>query len=740
MSGSGTDSPEPKRTPARAPGGDHAAGLLLWAPVALGLGIGLYFALPVEPPLSLAVAALLLLLLLRVTIANTSGTAKILLFGMILATTGVVLAGIRTLSVAGPVIARETRPLTLAGQIIRVEQRTDNSLRLLLHVDGLFTWAGEDWGGGREDWPRRVRVSVRTSAPALVSGDRVSMRAILTPPPLPVLPGGYDFARSAWFQSIGALGFSISAVTRLEETAPDRQGSFEMRVEGLRATVAGRVTAVIPGEAGGLAAALITGLRGGLNDEVRDNMRAAGLAHLLAISGLHMALVTGALFFGLRALLALSPRMALKYPIKKIAAVAAWAGAMFYLQLSGAGISTQRAFIMVSIVLLAVLLERQAISLRLVALAALVVLVFSPEALLSASFQMSFAAVAGLVAGFEWHQQRFGAAMAARRGTLYRAAWYLWGIVLATLIAEVTIGPVAAFHFHRVTLYGIPANIVAMPLMSFWIMPLGVLAMLLMPLGLESLALVPMGWGLEALIRVAGEVASLPGAVRPVPAMPFASFLLMVTGGLWLVLVRAPGWRRAAIVPLLLAVLPAALASKPDVLIGREGKIFAVLDAGGNYVFSTKRAGRFTRRSWLETYGQGDYEVWPSGGGSDKKGSINPGMPVRCDPVACIYTPPHAADSSIAFVIKREGFAEECRRADVLVSSHFTPRDCASALIIDGRVMRSASAMTLSRVDGADDGAREGEWDGAKDGEWRMKSVASTRGDRPWTRDSGARQ
>ena len=709
--------------------------MLLWAPVALGLGIGLYFAAPVEPPLGLTVAALLLLLLLRVTIANNAAIAKTLLFGMILATTGVVLAEIRTMNVAGPVIARETRPLTLTGQIIRVEQRTDNSLRLLLQVEGLFTWAGEDWGLGAAHWPRRVRVSVRTSAPALFAGDRVSMRAILTPPPLPVLPGGYDFARSAWFQSIGALGFSISAVTRLEETAPDQQGSFEMRVEALRATVAGRVTAVIPGEAGGLAVALITGLRGGLNDEVRDNMRAAGLAHLLAISGLHMALVTGVLFFGLRALLALSPRLALKYPIKKIAAVAAWAGAIFYLQLSGAGISTQRAFIMVSIVLLAVLLDRQAISLRLVALAALVVLVFSPEAILSASFQMSFAAVVGLVAGFEWHQQKFGAAMAAHHGTLYRAAWYLWGIVLATLIAEVTIGPVAAFHFHRVTLYGIPANIVAMPLMSFWIMPLGVLAMLLMPLGLESLALVPMGWGLEALIRVAGEVASLPGAVRPVPAMPFASFLLIVAGGLWLVLVRAPGWRRAAILPLLLAVLPAAMASKPDVLIGREGKIFAVLDAGGNYVFSTRRAGRFTRRSWLETYGQSDYQAWPGVGGGGKKARIDPHMPVRCDPVACIYTPPHAAGSNIAFVIKREGFAEECARATVLVSVHFTPRDCASALIIDGRVMRRSSAMTLSRVDGP--GAKNGEWgganDGASNGKWRMKSVAETRGDRPWT-------
>lgn len=695
-----------------------AAEALLWAPVALGLGIGLYFAAPVEPPLSLTIGALLALLLAGAIIRPTSPMAKTLLFGAILATTGAALAEMRTLSVAGPVIASETRPITLAGQIIRVERRTDKSLRLLLYVDGIYGWEGEDWGGGAANWPRRVRVSVRTAAPDIFPGDRISVRAILTPPPLPVLPGGFDFARSAWFQRIGALGFSIGAVTKLQERPSN---SLEIRVEGIRDAIAGRIRAVIPGEAGGLAVALITGLRGGLTEQVQTDMRGAGLAHLIAISGLHMALVTGALFFALRALLALSPRLALEYPIKKIAAVAAWAGAIFYLAISGAGISTQRAFIMVSIVLLAVLLERRAISLRLVALAALVVLTFSPEALLSASFQMSFAAVAGLVAGFEWQQQKFGAAMAARRGILPRAAWYLWGIVLATLIAEASIGPVAAFHFHRVALFGIPANIIAMPLMSFWIMPLAVLAMVLMPLGLEAVALVPMGWGLDVLLGVASDVASLPGAVRPVPAMPFASFMLIVAGGLWLILVRGRGWRRLAVVPLLLAALPAVLSDKPEILIGRDGKIFAVLQADGDYAISSGRAGRFTRRSWLETYGQGDYRVWAGFRGSGVKTARKTAetiVPVRCDPVGCLYTPPGLTSQSVVFVTKRDGFAEECERATVLVSIHFAPRGCTGpALVIDGRVLRADSAMTLRWVDGA----------------WRVRSVARARGNRPWT-------
>lgn len=691
--------------------------LLLWAPVALGLGIGSYFALPVEPPLGLTIGALLLLLLAWAVPGFTSGSKgrirKILLAGMILALAGMLLAELRSIAVAGPVIARETRPLTLTGQIIRIERKSGDHLRLLLDVEGMS-------GRASDELPRRVRVNVRTSAPELRPGDKVSMLAILRPPPEPILPGGYDFARSAWFQRIGALGFTISDVTRFEER-PDE--SLEIHVEGVRDGIALRVSEVIQGDAGALAVALITGLRGGLSDEVQDNMRGAGLAHLLAISGLHMALVTGALFFGVRALLALSPTLALKYPIKKIAALAAWAGAVFYLMLSGSGISTQRAFIMVSIVLLAVLLDRQAISLRLVALAAMLVLLFSPESLLSASFQMSFAAVAALVSGFEWQQQRFGGIMAGRRGLLPRAAWYLWGTILATLIAEASIGPVAAFHFHRVALFGIPANVIAMPLMSFWIMPLAVLALVLMPLGLEAIALVPMGWGLEVLLVVAGEVAGLPGAVRSIPAMPFASFLLIIAGGLWLVLTREARWRRMAALPLLLALPVMFLAERPDVLIGRQGKIFAVADGAGDYVISTRRAGRFTRRVWLETYGQEDYEIWPMKGGRVKGEGAD--IPVRCDAVACVYGPPAAPGEEIVFLFKRDGFGEECNTADILISRHFAPRSCnAPELVIDGRVMRREGAITLFRVDGG----------------WRMHSVAMARGERPWSTNEWDRE
>jgi competence protein ComEC len=225
------------------------------------------------------------------------------------------------------------------------------------------------------------------------------------------------------------------------------------------------------------------------------------------------------------------------------------------------------------------------------------------------------------------------------------------------------------------------------------------------------------------LLGVAREVANLPGAVRAIPAMPFASFLLIIGGGLWLVLIRQGRLRRLAAIPLLLALLPMALAERPAVLIGEGGKIFAVLDGAGEYLISTRRAGRFTRRVWLETYGQSEYAVWPITRKAKTAAADNAGpVAVRCDPVGCVYRPPRASgektEDEIVFLFKREGFGTECNRAEVLISRHFAPRDCkVPGLLLDGRVLRREGAMILSYTNGG----------------WRMHSVAAARGVRPWT-------
>lgn len=258
------------------------------------------------------------------------------------------------------------------------------------------------------------------------------------------------------------------------------------------------------------------------------------MAHLLAISGLHIGLVAGLLFFAMRLGLAMIEPVALRYPIKKVAALGAILGAFAYLLISGATIPTQRAFLMVSIVMLAVMIDRTAISMRLVALSAMAVLLAAPESLLSASFQMSFAAVVGLVAIYEVISSRMSAMR--QRGGIFgsRIGLFIAATLLTTLVASLATAPFAIYHFNRIDLYGLMVNLVAVPVMAMWIMPLGIISFLLMLAGLESLALVPTGWGISIVLDIAESVATLPGSVALVPAMPTAGLVIVAIGGIWL--------------------------------------------------------------------------------------------------------------------------------------------------------------------------------------------------------------
>ena len=269
-----------------------------------------------------------------------------------------------------------------------------------------------------------------------------------------------------------------------------------------------------------------------------EAMRASGLAHLLAISGLHIGLVTGVLFFAIRGILAALEPIALRFAIKKWAALGALLGAFAYLLVTGATVPTQRAFLMAAMVLSAIMLDRTAISMRLVAWAALIVLLIAPESLLGASFQMSFAAVIALVAGYEAVRVPFGR-WRAHGGWWRLPLIYLLGVGLTTIIAGSATTPFVIFHFNRFSAFGLAANLLAVPVTALWIMPWATVAYILMPLGLEGVALAPMGWGIEAVIAIAREVAGWPGSVTLVPAMPVSGIALVAAGGLWLCL-----WRR----------------------------------------------------------------------------------------------------------------------------------------------------------------------------------------------------
>ncbi|MBW8709124.1 MAG: ComEC/Rec2 family competence protein, partial [Alphaproteobacteria bacterium] len=415
----------------------------LWLAVALGAGAAGYFTLPVEPSLPLGWAAVVLGLGAAVITIKWHwrlGLVAALLLGF-------GLAKLREAAVTTPVLDHAL-VTHLTGRIASLEPR-EQGVRVVL--DDIRS-------GALPQPPRRVRVALRSGGD-FRPGEWLSLTARLDTPPPPSEPGANDLGRSLFFQSIGAVGFAYGKARVIVPACdPDWRQRIGATVEELRLGMTRRIQTVLPGSTGGIASALITGERGGISDEDEEALRDAGLAHVLAIAGLHMALVGGGIFWLLRAVLAAIPALALNYPIKKWAAAGALAAGSFYLVASGASPSSVRAFVMLACVMVAVLLDRPALSMRSLALAAAILLVLRPEAIAEPGFQMSFAAVAGLVAVAEWEMRR-------ERSTPRGAA---------TL-------PFALFHFERATHYAVLGNLIAMPVMGFWVMPAAAILLVLRP-------------------------------------------------------------------------------------------------------------------------------------------------------------------------------------------------------------------------------------------------------------------
>jgi competence protein ComEC len=466
---------------------------------------------------------------------------------------------------------------------------------------------------------------------------------------------------------------------------------------------------------GPVAAALMTGERRAIPKESLASMRDSGLAHLLAISSLHIGLVAGLLFFAIRLGLALIEPVALRYPIKKMAALGAVLGAFAYLLISGATIPTQRAFLMVSIVMLAVMIDRTAISMRLVALSAMAVLLLAPESLLSASFQMSFAAVVGLVAVYEAAAPKM-TALRHRGGVLgSRIGLFVAATMLTTLVASLATAPFAIYHFNRIALYGLLANLVAVPVMAMWIMPLGILSFLLMPLGLESLGLVPMGWGISTVLWIADGVAALPGAVALVPPMPTAGLAILSLGGIWACVLRGP--IRFYGLPAVAAGLVSILAvSAPNVIINRDGGLVAINLGAGRLVMSPGAGNSFERDMWQRRFAVEEVAPWPSSG-------IESAAPIGCDPTGCILV---IDGETVALVTEPAAATEDCAHADHVILLTRVPR----RMCDDGKV--AVSTFHIWR-----DGAHAIRFT-------RQGPVVETsrerRGDRPWSRISEKRR
>lgn len=579
---------------------------ILWLPVLMGIGIWAYFALPEEPPAWTAGAVLLPLGALAVPGFRRLGWGA-LAAGLALAavTAGFSLALLSAHRAAAPMLAVETEE-TVEGRVLALSRARSGAPRVLLDEVVIY-------GLAPEAWPETVRITLLDSDPleAPRPGDWIRVYATLMPPGGPVEPGAFDFRRKAFFERLGGVGYAHGWFDPLPAPAPPGLAErVATAIARFRQDLADGIRARLPGARGAFAAAIVTGDRAGIEEADAEALRISNLAHLLAISGLHMGILTGLVFAVMRLLLAAVPGIALRYPVTKWAAVAALMAGAAYLALSGATVATQRAFIMVAVAFTAVLMDRPAISLRALALAATIVLVIRPVSLLDVGFQMSFAATAALVAGFEAIRDRRlrrmddarrpqgGLAARIGRGVLL----YGGGLFLTSLLAGLATAPYAAFHFNRTGAYGLIANLGAVPVMGLVIAPTAIMAALAAPFGLAQFPLELMGAGIEAVLAVAHEVAGWPGAARPVHAAPAAALGLITLGGLWLCLWRG-GWRLGGLAPVLVGLaLWVAAPPRPDLLIADGGRLIGLMGPEGR-ALDRRRGQGFAAETWLRRDG-----------------------------------------------------------------------------------------------------------------------------------------
>lgn len=676
---------------------DESDRWFLWVPVCFGVGVGLYFALSDEPAAITAVAFFALMLSIWLVSRSFPIINAVALAGLCVAL-GFGAIMLRTNLVAEPVLER-SGVMTLKGWVERTERR-GKAHRITLRVT-------EASRSKVAETPSRVRITSRFE-PVPATGAMVEIRARLLPVPDPVIPGGFDFSRKAFYTGLGAVGFVLSKPVIVEtEQSPPLWVRFRAMVDGVRHRVEDRVEKALPGLPGAIVMALITGERGLIPEETLQTLRHSGLAHLLAISGMHMALMAGGLYWLLRALAAAVPSLALRYPIKKWAAVLALAGGVFYLLLSGGSIATQRAFLMMTIVFAAILLDRPALTLRNVALAACVILLLFPESLLDVSFQMSFAAVTGLVAVYERLQKTRrdrARPVTFTRRLIGKSGWYMGGIALTTLVASIAVAPFAAYHFHKLAQYGLLANLAAMPVFGLVVMPAALITILAMPFGLESVPLQAMAWGVEQITDVAARVSAWDGAVIPVAAMPIISLLALVLGGLWLCLWRTR-WRLAGLGIASIGILTAGDLPKPDILIDRDGELIAARAKEEKLSVTGARASNYSLEQWLRS--DGDMRT-PE--------TVLKDSDLSCDELACVA---QIRGKSIAFVRHPAALEEECRRADIVIAQ------------FPARSLCPKARVNLDRINLWAEGAHALYLDGQS---IRVESVAEKRGNRPWNR------
>ncbi len=670
---------------------------LNWLPIALIIGITMYFSLEREPPLWLGPMAAMIML--GTVIAMRRGRLWIVCVILFLIMAGFALIQLRAAIIATPILQRPLGPVMVEGTIDDLDLREKGQRVTLENV------TVADFPTAKT--PVKIRLSLKKPLDdSFHIGDRLRLQAKLLPLTAPVVPGGYDFAVLQYFKQLGALGFAFGKPEHADTiTSPTDSLFMETTRQHIATRVADNLAADRYGPSRAIVTALLTGEQNSIPESITDDLRASGLFHIISISGLHIAYVAMLVFFVVRRCLVFIPGLALHWPLKKIAACGAIVAITAYGLLVGAPTPTQRSVLMTSIVLCAVMLDRTALSMRLVAVAATLILILQPEQIYSISFQLSFAAVMGLIAAYETIVPNLNAWF-LNQHWLIRLLKVPAELLSTSLVATLATLPFIIYAFQNSQFYGVFANMLGVPLTGFWIMPLGCLSFLLMPLHLDGGPMRLMAEGVNWLVKIAETVAAWPGAIVHFPAPTNLSLLLFTVGFLWLCLWQTR-WRLWGLLPLLAGfVIMSFDAQQPDLLVAPLGKMIAARRDGGDYVLAGSTREHYYRDSWQQWLGAADMPD-VSEAASDN---------FSCDDARCIYK---KNNQQIILIKTAEIFDTSCADSNIVITIVRLP----------GFKGHCKHSQTIRYWDTADNGTYAFY---ANPNGFKIDTVNAHRGTRPW--------
>jgi competence protein ComEC len=618
----------------------------LWLPVAMAGAILLDLTARYEPTrwfgAAIALGGLALAVLARRWL-------PVRWLGALVAAAGIGMASAQFATWRAAPILDLPRHATIVSGTVHLIEKLPEGVRVTLDAPRL---------DGGTSLARRLRIRLRRDDHAEIApGDALELRALVSPPASPAYPGAWDLQRDAFFAGLGGYGFALGRATVTVSQAPSGPSLW---LEELRAGIAHRVGAVLTGADGAIAATLLTGFTAAIPEADKVAFRDSGLAHLLAVAGLHIGIVMGWVLLVARVGFASWEWAALRWPTKQIAVLIALAAGGFYMLLTGSHVPIVRSFAMACLVAVAVLAGRRAVSLRGLALAATAIMLIAPNEVLGVSFQMSFSAVLALVGGYDLLRAPLNRLRG--EGGPRGALLHIIGLLITSALAGTFSAPFAAYHFGRVQIYFVLANLVAVPITAFWVMPAGMIALLLMPLHLDALALYPMAWGIESILWIGRTVSALPAAVFAVSPPPAWGMLVLSLGIAWLGIWRTR-LRWAGLLAIAIGIASPAFDRKPDILVSADGRMMAARTPEGAFAILHSGASHFTRDAWLQLWAAPQFLALPATGdlAGGRIACLQDACTLRRDPLGTIPPGPMAT-------LLRGPTAQEDCDSDVLAS------------------------------------------------------------------------